>query len=98
MRMMKYWDIRYLRGLKYVYDKNEYQAWDWRNTVTYEKSWSDHDLNLFGGTEFRQNSWDDLWSTFYGYNKQTTQYIPVNERDYRTGAVIGWRKKYPEYQ
>lgn len=79
-------------GTKYVYNKNKYSSWDWRNTIFYEKSWGVHEINVFAGTEIIKNARDESKGTIYGYDKQTTQYIPINENDYRSGKIIGWNK------
>ncbi len=79
-------------GTRYTYNKNDYHAWDWRNTASYEKSWGVHDIIVFAGTELRKHMSDDLEGTLYGYNKQATQYVPINEQLFRSGAVIGWNR------
>lgn len=79
-------------GTKYIYNKNDYKAWDWRNTLTFQKSWSVHDINAFGGIEIRKHVKDNLKGTLYGYDKQTTQYVPVNEQLFRSGQIRTWNK------
>ncbi|MCP4460751.1 MAG: SusC/RagA family TonB-linked outer membrane protein [Cytophagales bacterium] len=81
---------QYPIGTKYIYNKNDYHAWDWRNTVSYEKSWDVHDINLFGGTEIRKHQQDSLEGTVYGYDEQGTVYLPVNESEFRSGLIKGW--------
>jgi len=79
-------------GTEYIYDRNEYHAWDWRNTIAFDKSWNTHQVSLFGGAEIRKHASNNLKATLFGYNKQTTNYIPVNEKDYRSGQITGWNK------
>jgi len=79
-------------GTLYNYDRNGYYAWDFRNTLTFDRSWNDHQITVFGGTETRKHVSEELSSRLYGYDAQTTNYIPVSEYDYRSGAVVGWNK------
>jgi len=79
-------------GTKYTYSRNGYHAWDWRNTLSFEKAWSTHHITVFGGAEVRKHASENLRATLYGYNRQTTNYIPVNENDFRAGLLSGWNK------
>jgi len=80
-------------GTRYHYDRRGYYAWDFRNTLTLDRSWNDHQVTVFGGTEVRKHASEGLSSRLYGYDRQTTNYIPVSEYDYRSGAIVGWNKE-----
>jgi len=79
-------------GIQYDSWRREYFAWDFRNTLSFDRSWNEHQISVFGGTETRQHYSEGLKSRLYGYDKQTTNYIPVSELAYRSGDVVGWDK------
>jgi len=79
-------------GTQYNYYRRQFYAWDWRNTLTFDRAWNEHQITVFGGTEVRKHYSEGLRSRLYGYDRQTTTYIPVSEYDYRSGAVVGWNK------
>ena len=67
-------------GIEYLYKRNHSTAWVWRNTVSYNKNWKKHQLNLFGGTELKKSFKENFNDKKYGYNKQTTTFIPVENK------------------
>lgn len=79
-------------GTEYTYRRNGYHAWDWRNTLAFDKSWNTHQITVFGGAEVRKHASENLRATLYGYNRQTTNYIPVDENVFRSGLLSGWNK------
>jgi len=79
-------------GTQYDYYRREYFAWDFRNTLTFDRSWNEHQVSVFAGTETRQHYAEGLRSRLYGYDRQTTTYMPVSELAYRSGDVVGWNK------
>lgn len=76
-------------GMEYKYTKGNSTSWVWRNTVSYNKTWNKHQLNLFAGGEVRKVFWEEVWDKHYGYNKQTTTFVPVNNKTYMAG-IYNW--------
>ncbi|RLD96456.1 MAG: hypothetical protein DRJ13_13595, partial [Bacteroidetes bacterium] len=79
-------------GTEYNYWRREYFAWDWRNTLNFDRTWNEHQVSVFAGTETRRHATEGLRSRLYGYDKQSTTYMPVSELAYRSGDVVGWNK------
>ena len=79
-------------GTMYNYWRRSYFAWDWRNTLDFNRTFNEHQISVFVGTETRRQASEGLRSRLYGYDKQSTTYMPVSELDYRSGNVVGWNK------
>jgi len=77
-------------GTEYYYNKNNYYAWDFRNTLTWDKDWIKHKLNVFVGTEIKKRYFEQFNDKKYGYNKQTTTSVPVNQADFQGGLRRNW--------
>jgi len=77
-------------GTEYKYRRDNFYAWDFRNTLTWDKHWDKHKLNVFGGTEVRKRYYEIFYDKKYGYNKQTTTSVPVNQADFKGGLRYNW--------
>ena len=75
-------------GTKYSWRDGSVEAYNFRNTLTYNKNWDQHKLTLFGGTEIRKNYQEYFDDAVLGYDRQTRQYIKVDEASFdRDGSV-----------
>ncbi|MCZ4695573.1 SusC/RagA family TonB-linked outer membrane protein [Ancylomarina euxinus] len=78
-------------GTEYLLERSEVKAWDFRNTMTWDKEWTDHKLNVFAGTEIRKRTWGTFSDKKYGYDKQSTTSIPVNQEKFIGGEISDWK-------
>ncbi|MCF6223328.1 MAG: SusC/RagA family TonB-linked outer membrane protein [Flavobacteriaceae bacterium] len=77
-------------GTEYKYTRTNFYAWDLRNTLTWDKEWNIHKLTVFGGTEIRKRYSESFNDKKYGYDKQTTTYVPVNQEAFLSGSLFNW--------
>ncbi len=77
-------------GTEYVYRRDNSYSWDFRNTLTWDKDWNKHKLNVFAGTEIRKRYFESFSDRKYGYDKQTTTSVPVNQADFKGGLLRNW--------
>jgi len=77
-------------GTEYKFQRSEYYAWDFRNTLTWDKAWKKNIITLFGGTEIKKRYYEEFRDKKYGYNKQTTTHVPVNQADLIGGKLRDW--------
>ncbi|RLD74563.1 MAG: hypothetical protein DRJ07_19520, partial [Bacteroidetes bacterium] len=77
-------------GTEYRYTKENSYAWDFRNTLTWDKNWNKHKLNVFAGAEIRKSYFESFSDKEYGYDKQTTTSVPVNQADFKGGLRRNW--------
>ena len=77
-------------GTEYTYIRKNSYAWDFRNTLTWDKNWNKHKLNVFAGTEIRKTYFESFSDKEYGYDKQTTTSVPVNQADFKGGLRRNW--------
>lgn len=78
------------KGTRYGYSRQSGDSWVFRNTLTWDKSWGNHDLNAFGGTEVRKITSEYLQDRKYGFNKQTLAYAAIDERSFEGGLYNNW--------
>ncbi len=74
-------------GTEYVMNRSNTEAWNFRNTLTWDKLWDEHKLNVFAGTDIRKVYYENFFHRKFGYNKQTTTHVVVNEKDFASGAI-----------
>lgn len=79
-------------GINWNYSDGSGFAYNFRNTLTYDKDWDQHKLTLFAGTEMSRNYNENLGDAVYGYNKQTTR-NEILDGDYYTGNAKDWQGK-----
>ncbi|MGJ5643064.1 SusC/RagA family TonB-linked outer membrane protein [Formosa sp. S-31] len=86
------------KGTRYAYSRYNREGYVFRNTLTYDKTWDKHDLNVFGGMEVRKITSEQIRDRKYGFNKQTLAYIPVNEAALEGGLYNKWNGfRYYDY-
>ena len=83
-------DFQIPLGTEYRYGRESFYAWDFRNTLNWDKTWNVHHLNVFGGTEIRKDYFEYFRDKKYGYNKQTTTYVPVDNEAFVGGQRFNW--------
>ncbi|TRZ45733.1 SusC/RagA family TonB-linked outer membrane protein [Robertkochia solimangrovi] len=81
---------QYPVGTNYRFTEvNEY-SWNFRNTLNWDKTFGKHKITLFGGAEVRKIFSETTSDSKYGYNKQTTQSVPINQQDFQAGRIFDW--------
>ena len=83
-------------GSKYDYERRDYEAWDFRNTITWDKDWDVHKLTVFGGTDIRKSISSEFGDTKYGYDKEASTHVPVNNADLESG-IRNWDGYYKSF-
>ncbi|MBL4561844.1 MAG: SusC/RagA family TonB-linked outer membrane protein [Labilibaculum sp.] len=78
------------QGTEYRYGRNSVYSWDFRNTLTFDRSFGKHSITLFGGMDIRKVYSDGMSDKMYGYNEQTGAGIYVNEADLAAGIFENW--------
>ncbi|PCH71468.1 MAG: hypothetical protein COC06_00630 [Bacteroidales bacterium] len=66
-------------GTEYRYAKKSGYSWDIRNTLTYDKAFGKHAINVFAGTDLRKAYTDNMSDKTYGYDEEVGAGVPVNE-------------------
>ena len=77
-------------GTEYIYSRQNFYAWDFRNTLIWDKNWEKHKLNVFAGTEIRKNVTANLSDKAFGYNRQSDNSVPVDEALFSSGQLTNW--------
>ncbi|MGJ5642612.1 SusC/RagA family TonB-linked outer membrane protein [Formosa sp. S-31] len=75
-------------GTRYEYTRTGFDAWYFRNTLNFDKQYGKHGITLFAGADITRRTTDGVKDRKYGYDKQLTTYVPVDEvalagREYR---------------
>lgn len=77
-------------GTQYRFTRESYRSYDFRNTLTWDQSWNNHELTVFAGTEMIRRFSDYSYDKEYGFNKQTNTSAPVNQADLQGGTKFNW--------
>jgi len=72
-------------GTIYSFSRTEIKAFNWRNTLSFDRQFNKHGVSIFTGFDMRKIFTETVQDRAYGYNKQTTNNVPVNSRDVYTG-------------
>lgn len=77
-------------GTEYAYSRQDFNSWNFRNTLTWDKNWEDHKLNVFAGTEIIKNSRNEFSNRVFGYDRQARVSIPVNQTAFSNFGTPNW--------
>jgi len=77
-------------GTRYDLGRTGFDGWNWRNTLTYNKKIGEHDFSVLTGFDFRKIFSESFSDRLYGYDKQTTKSVPVNNLDFQGGVIRTW--------
>ena len=77
-------------GSKYAFSRGEFYLVNWRNTLSYEKKLGHHDISFLTGFDIKKAYSESVSDVEYGFNKQTNNYVAINNRDFQAGAKFNW--------
>lgn len=79
-------------GSGYFLGKNEFEAWTWRNQLSFNKDFSGgkHQLSSIFGQEMRLYRNSSNSNSQYAFDNETLKYMPLNESMWYTGEYNGW--------
>ena len=77
-------------GTEYSYSRENFYSWNFRNTLTWNKDWEDHKLNVFAGTEIKKDFRNQFSNRIFGYDKQSRISVPVDQLAFSNGTVANW--------
>jgi len=76
---------RYVNGIpvgsEYLQNYTYTKGWVFKNTLNWDKTWGNHQLTAFAGGEYNRRFTETSLNRQFGYDKQTTTYIPINITD-----------------
>ncbi len=84
-------EFQYPIGARFHTNDAETYSWDYRNTINYDLKLDHQNITLFLGTEIRKIYDENRSNLVYGYDKQTTTSVPVNQRDFQSGQLLDWK-------
>lgn len=81
-------------GAKYKENRTDYEAWTWRNQLSYNKDWnnSKHMLAVVLGHEMRMYKTQAHWQKIYGYDPSSLTYNAFNEAQWAQNGYIKWHE------
>ncbi len=77
-------------GTEYLKENTYSKGWVFKNTITWDKSWTNHDLTVFAGGEYSRRFSEFSRNRQFGYDKQATTYQPINEVDMVGRKILNW--------
>mgnify|MGYP005811957055 FL=1 len=77
-------------GAEYLQERSYSKGWVFKNTLNWDKTLGDHDLTLFAGAEVSRRFSESLLNRKFGYDKQTTNFLPINEVDLTSYRITNW--------
>ena len=85
---------RYVNGIpvgsEYLQERAYSKGWVFKNTLNWDKSWDNHELTVFAGAEVSRRFNESLLNRKFGYDKQTTNFLPINEVDLISYRIRNW--------
>ncbi|WP_162558746.1 SusC/RagA family TonB-linked outer membrane protein [Robertkochia solimangrovi] len=78
-------------GTRYLYRRNTFDAWYFRNTLNFDKTFGKHAITLFAGTDITRRTSEGIKDRKYGYDKQTRIHVPVDEAALQGREYRDWR-------
>ncbi len=73
-------------GSMYLQERSYSKGWVFKNTINWDKTWDDHQLTVFAGGEYSRRFNESTRNRQFGYDKQSTSYLPIDE-----AALVGYR-------
>lgn len=77
-------------GINYAQSRQYNKGWVGRLSATWDKTWQDHELTVFGGSEYNRRFTETIFNRQFGFDKQTVQYEPVEELSLVSYAIRDW--------
>ncbi|QTD36910.1 SusC/RagA family TonB-linked outer membrane protein [Polaribacter batillariae] len=81
-------------GSEYVQEEGYYKGWTFRNNITWDKRWKDHDLTVFAGGEYQRRFSELTFNRLLGYDRQSTNYVPYDEFGIVNRTVRNWNNGF----
>lgn len=80
------------KGNKYETSRNDFEAWTWRNQLSYNKGWNDtkHLLAAVLGHELRMYKTKSHSQVLYGYDPVSLTYAPFDEAIWMNEKITPW--------
>ncbi len=77
-------------GAEYLQERTYAKGWVFKNTVIWDKIWNDHLLTVFAGGEYSRSFNEFSRNRKFGYDKESTSYLPINEVDLIGRRITNW--------
>ncbi|WP_082316600.1 SusC/RagA family TonB-linked outer membrane protein [Mangrovimonas sp. ST2L15] len=78
------------KGSQYLQERTYSKGWVFKNTLNWDKEWGDHQLNVFAGGEYSRRFTEFLRNRQFGYDKESTTYLPINEAALLSYNLVDW--------
>jgi len=77
-------------GSEYLQERTYSKGWVIKNTINFDKTWNDHQLTVFAGGEYSRRFREFSRNRQFGYDKESTSYVPINEADLVNYRLYNW--------
>ncbi|UNY98562.1 SusC/RagA family TonB-linked outer membrane protein [Zhouia spongiae] len=77
-------------GSEYLQERTYSKGWVFKNTINWDKTWNDHQLDIFAGGEYSRRFTEFSRNRQFGYDKGSTTYLPINEADLVNYRLTNW--------
>ncbi|OBQ54631.1 hypothetical protein VQ01_10800 [Tamlana sp. s12] len=77
-------------GDEYLQEHSYSEGWVFKNTISWDKTWGDHQLTAFAGGEYSRRFNEFTRNRQFGYDQGSTTYVPINESDLVNYRITNW--------